>query len=345
MGDGPQPELTFCVVATAKRELLGGCLDAIARERETLPFATETLVLDNCSRDGSAELARAHPAVDETIALRPPDAARGPTTRSCWRARRAATRCCSTRTPSCARARRSRSGRRCEEHPGPRSPGRACCAPTDVPSRARGGSPRPRARWRSRSGCSACWSSQSRGGHVREVDWCQSSALLVRREAAAAGGLPRPRLLRLLGRGRLRPAAAGCRLGQPVRPRRARPCTTSSSPTTPSAAGPRIVELARNRDLYMRKHHSPAAARAVRWLTAAGYAERALAALVLPGHSPRRYWSHVEATLPSEPRGGTARGAPNASTPRWRRRPRLPRRGRPPRPAVDGRRARPCGRR
>ena len=59
----------------------------------------------------------------------------------------------------------------------------------------------------------------------------------------------------------------------------------------------RIVELARNRDLYMRKHHSPAAALAVRWLTALAYAERALAALLLPGHSARRYWRHVTATL------------------------------------------------
>ena len=45
--------------------------------------------------------------------------------------------------------------------------------------------------------------------------------------------------------------------------------------------------MARNRDLYMRKHHSPAAARAVRWLTAWTYALRALVALVaartLPG--------------------------------------------------------------
>jgi N-acetylglucosaminyl-diphospho-decaprenol L-rhamnosyltransferase len=47
----------------------------------------------------------------------------------------------------------------------------------------------------------------------------------------------------------------------------------------------------------MRKHHSPAAARAVRWLTAYSYALRALAALALPGHSPRRYWRHVTATL------------------------------------------------
>jgi N-acetylglucosaminyl-diphospho-decaprenol L-rhamnosyltransferase len=59
----------------------------------------------------------------------------------------------------------------------------------------------------------------------------------------------------------------------------------------------RIVELARNRDLYMRKHHSPAAARAVRWLTAWAYAVRAVAALLLPGHSARRYWRHVTATL------------------------------------------------
>ncbi len=59
----------------------------------------------------------------------------------------------------------------------------------------------------------------------------------------------------------------------------------------------RIVELARNRDLYMRKHHSAAAARLVRWLTAWTYALRALAALVLPGHSARRYWRHVTATL------------------------------------------------
>src|SRR5580692_12917872 len=44
-------------------------LDAIARERKSLPFATEVLVLDNGSRDGSAAAARAHPAVDEVIAL------------------------------------------------------------------------------------------------------------------------------------------------------------------------------------------------------------------------------------------------------------------------------------
>ena len=59
----------------------------------------------------------------------------------------------------------------------------------------------------------------------------------------------------------------------------------------------RIVELARGRDLYMRKHHSATAARAVRLLNAWTYSLRALAALALPGHNPRRYWRHVTAAL------------------------------------------------
>ncbi len=59
----------------------------------------------------------------------------------------------------------------------------------------------------------------------------------------------------------------------------------------------RIVELARNRDLFMRKHHSAGAARAVRWLTAYSYAVRALAALALPARDPRRLWRHVVASL------------------------------------------------
>src|ERR1700676_4712258 len=67
--DAQQIEVSYCVVNTSKRELLLRGLDAIARERERVPFQTEVLVLDNGSRDGSAQAARAHPAVDETIAL------------------------------------------------------------------------------------------------------------------------------------------------------------------------------------------------------------------------------------------------------------------------------------
>ena len=66
---------------------------------------------------------------------------------------------------------------------------------------------------------------------------------------------------------------------------------------TGSVSERRIVEFSRNRDAYMRKHHSAAAAAVVRWLTAWAYAVRAVGALVLPGHDPRRYWRHVVATL------------------------------------------------
>jgi hypothetical protein len=62
----------------------------------------------------------------------------------------------------------------------------------------------------------------------------------------------------------------------------------------------RIVELSRNRDLYVRKHHSRASAAAVRWLTAWTYMARAIAAVFLPGHDPRRYARHVSATLHPE---------------------------------------------
>jgi len=52
-----QIELSYCVVNTSQRELLVSGLNAIARERESLSFATEVLVLDNGSRDGSAHAA------------------------------------------------------------------------------------------------------------------------------------------------------------------------------------------------------------------------------------------------------------------------------------------------
>src|SRR5204863_9709248 len=62
-------ELSYCVVNTSQRELLVRGLDALARERGRVAFATEVLVLDNASHDGSAEAAARHPACDETIVL------------------------------------------------------------------------------------------------------------------------------------------------------------------------------------------------------------------------------------------------------------------------------------
>ncbi len=290
----PEIELSYCVVNTSQRELLLRGLDAIALERASLPFPTEVLVLDNGSRDGSAEAARAHPAVDETIAL---EARRGKAENDSELLRRARGRYAlllnedSELQPGATLA----LWQALEDRP------RAACAGAQL---LRPDGTRQACAWRFPTPWTALAGAlmlhrrltvQSTGAQTREVDWCQSSALLVRRDAAAEVDYLDPdffvysdevdfaRRLRDAGWGSVYvPAALTIHHEQ------------LSTGTVPER---RIVEMARNRDLYMRKHHSPGAARAVRWLTAWSYAVRALGALVLPGHAPQRYWRHVTATL------------------------------------------------
>ena len=293
-GDGGEVELTYCVVNTSQRELLVRGLDAIARERASLGFTSEVLVLDNGSRDGSAQAAREHPTVDETIALAQRrgkasndsqllERARGRyalllnedsellegATLALWRALR------ERPDAACAGARLLR----------PDGAGQACAWRFPTLTTALAGAlflHRP-------------YTVQSSGERTREVDWCQSSALLVRREAAAEVDYLDPDFFVYSDEvdfaRRLRDA--GWRSLYVPRAR----AIHHEQLSTGAAGERRIVEMARNRDLYMRKHHSPAAARTVRWLTAWSYAVRALAATVLPGHSSRRYRRHVSATL------------------------------------------------
>jgi GT2 family glycosyltransferase len=287
-------EVSFCIVNTSQRELLLRGLDAIARERASLPFASEVLVLDNGSRDGSAEAARAHAAVDEVLS---PGERRSKALNDSVLLRRA----------------RGRYGLLLNEdselRPGATLAlwraleGRADAACAGARLLRPDGTPQASA-WRFPTPLSALagalllhrvFTVQSRGTRVRTVDWCQSAALLVRTDAAAEVGYLDPaffvysdevdfaRRLRDAGwRSVYVPGASAVHHEQ------------LASDAVPER---RIVEMARNRDLYMRKHHSPAAARAVRWLTAWAYALRALAALVVPGHSASRYWRHVTATL------------------------------------------------
>jgi N-acetylglucosaminyl-diphospho-decaprenol L-rhamnosyltransferase len=300
----PDVEVTYCVVNTSQRELLLRGLDAIACERSALPFVTEAIVLDNGSRDGSAEAARAHPAVDETIAV---EERRGKGLNDSELLRRAKGRYAlllnedSELMPGATLALYEALQKR---------PDAACAgAALRRPEHPTGHAPgRPQASaWRFPTPLTALAGAlflhqwlvvQSRGTQTREVDWCQSAALLVRIAAAKQVGYLDPdffvysdevdfaKRLRNAGwRSLWAPTAVAIHHEQ---------LSTSAVPER------RIVEMARNRDLYMRKHHRPTAARAVRWLTACAYAERALAALVLPGHSPRRYWRHVTATLHPE---------------------------------------------
>lgn len=300
--DEREIELTYCVVNTSQRELLVQGLDALARERASeLPFATEVLVLDNGSRDGSAQAARTHPAVDEVIAVAQ---RRGKALNDSALMQRARGRYAlllnedSELLPGATLA----LWRALQARPDAACAGARLLRPDSSDTAAAG---RTQAcAWRFPTLTTALagallahrlYTVQSRGEHTREVDWCQSSALLVRREAAARIGYMDPdffvysdevdfaRRLRDAGwRSLWVPGAVAVHHEQ------------LSTDTVPER---RIVELARSRDRYMRKHHSAAAARAVRWLTAWAYALRALVAVVLPGHSARRYWRHVTATL------------------------------------------------
>jgi N-acetylglucosaminyl-diphospho-decaprenol L-rhamnosyltransferase len=287
-------ELSFCVVNTSQRELLVHGLDAIGRERAELGFSSEVLVLDNGSRDGSAEAARAHPAVDDIVAL---SERRGKAANDSELLRRARGRFALLLNEDSELLAGATLAlwRALGEAP------RAACAGAQLlrPD----GTPQPCA-WRFPGPASALAGAlqlhrlvtvQSRGPSTRRVDWCQSSALLVRRAAAEQVGWLDPDFFVYSDEvdfaRRLRDAGWESIYVPSARAIHHEQLATGAAPER------RIVEMARNRDLYMRKHHSPAAAAAVRWLTAAAYGERALAALVLPGHDPRRLWLNALASL------------------------------------------------
>ena len=296
--DGHQPaaeiEISYCVVNTSQRDLLLRGLDAIARERSGLPFASEVLVLDNGSRDGSAEAAAAHPAVDETIAL---GERRGKGANDSELLRRARGRFCLLLNEDSE----LRPGATLALWAALRDRPRAACAGARL---LRPDGRRQASAWRFPGPWTALAGAlflhrlatvQSRGERIRTVDWCQSAALLVRREAAAEVGFLDPAFFvysdevdfarRLRDAGWLSVYVPGAE------------AIHHEQLATAAVPERRIVEMARNRDLYMRKHHTAAAALAVRWLTAFSYAVRALAALLLPGRDPRRFWRHVTASL------------------------------------------------
>jgi N-acetylglucosaminyl-diphospho-decaprenol L-rhamnosyltransferase len=137
---------------------------------------------------------------------------------------------------------------------------------------------------------------QSVGTTVRRVGWVQSSAMLVRREAAEQVGWLDPDFFvysdetdfckRLHDRGwRI--------LFVP----QARAVHHDQLSTDAAAMRRRIVEFHRGRDLYFRKHGMPVTRVLWRICWTWGYLVRAAAALVLPDHDPRRYLIHARQQL------------------------------------------------
>jgi N-acetylglucosaminyl-diphospho-decaprenol L-rhamnosyltransferase len=286
--------LSYCVVNTGGRDYLLDCLAAIKR---THPDGVEheLLVLDNASGDGSAEAVRdLHPDV-RLIAL---DRREGKADNDSRLPQEARGRfCLLLNEDSELRGRATRALLDALEA----DPGAAAAGAQLLTS---GGEPTACA-WRLPdipwALAAAVFSHdrvavQSRGDRVREVGWVQSSAMLVRRDAAEQVGWldgdffvysDETDFCRRLH-------DAGWRiLFVPA----ARAVHHDQLGTDAAAMRRRIVEFHRNRDLYFRKHgmHLTRLVWKACWVWA--YLVRAVVATLLPGHDPRRYLLHAKQEL------------------------------------------------
>jgi N-acetylglucosaminyl-diphospho-decaprenol L-rhamnosyltransferase len=289
-----RPTLSYCVVNTNGREFLLACLAAIERTHPA-GVEREVLVLDNASEDGSAEAVRALGDDIRLVALE----------RRCGKAENDST------------LMREANGRYClllnedsELRPGAAAaliaaldadPKAACAGPQLLDS---GGKPVPCA-WRFPGVGTALagalflhrWLTvESRGATTRRVDWAQSSALMVRREAAADVDYLDPAFFVYYDECDFARRLADAGWHSLFVP--AAEAVHHDQLSTDLAKGlPRIVEFHRNRDLYMRRHHGRGAALAVRALTAWPYALRALAATAMPDQPARAYLTHAKQSL------------------------------------------------
>ncbi|HEX3362726.1 MAG TPA: glycosyltransferase family 2 protein [Solirubrobacterales bacterium] len=287
-------DLSYCVVNTNGREFLRACLAAI---EATHPGGVEReiLVLDNASTDGSAAAVRALGGNIELIERERPHGKAENDSLLMERAK--GTYCLLLNEDS-------------ELRPGAPAvllaalevdPSAAAATPQLLDANA---APYPCA-WRFPGVGTALAEAlflhrrltvQSTGKQTRRVDWAQSSALMVRREAAVQVGFMDPdffvyydecdfakRLAEAGWHELFVPAAAAVHHNQ------------LSSDLGDGL--PRIVEFHRNRDLYMRKHGGRIAALAVRVLTAWSYAARAVAATVIPGQPAEVYRAHARQAL------------------------------------------------
>jgi N-acetylglucosaminyl-diphospho-decaprenol L-rhamnosyltransferase len=137
---------------------------------------------------------------------------------------------------------------------------------------------------------------ESTGTNVREVGWVQSSAMLVRRDAAAEVGWLDPDFFVYSDETDFcrRLHDAGWRI---LFVPSARAVHHDQLSTDAAAMERRIVEFHRNRDLYFVKHRMPLTRLVWRVCWTWAYLVRAAAAAVLPGHDPRRYLLHARQQL------------------------------------------------
>jgi GT2 family glycosyltransferase len=290
-------ELSYCVVNTNGREHLGACLRAIAANHPA-DVEHEILVLDNHSDDGSvdlvAQIAQREREIGDRLRLIVTERRQGKAVNDTLLLESAKGEHClllnedSELLPGAAAA--LLDALRADP-----AAGAAGAQLLD-----RDGTTQPCA-WRLPGVGTALAQAlllhrrlvtESGGPRTRRVGWAQSAALLVRRSSAAEVGWLDPDFFVYSDETDLckRLADSGWHtLYVPA----ARATHHEQLANDRTAGSRRVVEFHRNRDLYMRKHHGPAAAAAVRALTAFSYLPRALAALVLPDHDPGWYWLHA----------------------------------------------------
>ncbi|HSS43236.1 MAG TPA: glycosyltransferase family 2 protein [Solirubrobacterales bacterium] len=288
------PTLSYCVVNTNGREYLLACLAAIERTHPA-GVEREILVLDNASEDGSAEAVRALGGEIRLIAL---EQRTGKAENDSTLMREAQGTYCLLLNEDSELRPGAVAGLLAALDADPKA---AAATPQLLDS---GGDPVPSA-WRFPGVRTAAigalflhrrFTVQSVGSETRRVDWAQSSALMVRREAAAAVGYMDPAFFVYYDECDFAKRLADAGWHSLFVP--GAEAVHHDQLSTDLAKGlPRIVEFHRNRDLYMRKHHGRVAALAVRALTAWTYALRALAATVLPDRSPRIMWAHARQAL------------------------------------------------
>jgi hypothetical protein len=288
------PALSYCVVNTNGRELLLACLDAIDRTHPA-GVEREVLVLDNASDDSSAAAVRARGGDAELIERerRTGKAAND----SALMQEAEGTYCLLLNEDS-------------ELRPGAVA---ALLAALEADPKAAAATPqllesegRPTAcAWRFPGVGTALagalflhrWLTvQSKGGATRRVDWAQSSALMVRRAAAAEVGYMDPDFFVYYDECDFAKRLADAGWHELFVPG-AEAIHHDQLSTDLGSGLPRIVEFHRNRDLYMRKHHGRGAALAVRALTAWAYGVRAVVGAVLRRPTAPVYRAHARQAL------------------------------------------------
>jgi GT2 family glycosyltransferase len=287
------PEISICVVNTNGCELLLACLESVFANPPSADF--EVLILDNASDDGSAAAVKAK--YGDRVSLVELDRRRGKAENDSRLMALAQGRFCLLLNED-SELTRGAAGALVQALESTPRAAAAGARLVDEQGRAR-----PSA-WRFPGLLTAVAgvvfahrlvTVQSRGEKTCEVDWVQSAGMLVRKDAFEQVGPMDPAFFvysdevdwqkRARDRGwsvLYAPQALIIHREQ-----------LSHGP----AALPRIVEFSRNRDLFVRKHRGAAVAAAVRLLTALTYLLRAAAAIVLPGHSARRYLAHARSSL------------------------------------------------